>query len=53
MHLQKQKRLSDSSWLLQMRDLAPEEFVCWLIEWGVLALLRRQEGANRNPSPGH
>jgi hypothetical protein len=52
MSLQKQQRLSDSSWLLQMRDLAPEEFVYWLIEWGVIALLRRQDGANRNPPPG-
>lgn len=33
MHLQEQQQLSDACWLLRTRDLAPEEFVYWLIEW--------------------
>ena len=36
-----QQRQSDSSWLLQRRDLAPEEFATYLIELGALALRRR------------
>lgn len=36
-----QQRQCDSSWLLQMRDLAPEEFATYLLELGTLALRRR------------
>ncbi|CAG8863977.1 hypothetical protein [Pseudomonas fluorescens] len=41
MQLPEQQRQSDSSWLLQMRDLAPEEFATYLLELGTLALRRR------------
>lgn len=47
MHLQEPQQLSDALWSLHRRDLAPEEFVYWLIEWGVHALLVRQAGAAR------
>jgi|LNAP01.1.fsa_nt_gb hypothetical protein len=36
-----QQRQSDSSWLLQRRDLAPEEFATYLLELGTLVLQRR------------
>lgn len=52
MRLQEPRRLSDSSWLLQMRDLAPEEFAYWLIEWGALVLLRRQNSSQLHQTPG-
>jgi hypothetical protein len=52
MHPLEQQRLSDSSWLLQMRDLAPEEFATYLLELGTLALRRRMSCANRKtPAP--
>ncbi|MEN2396519.1 hypothetical protein [Pseudomonas halotolerans] len=35
------QRLADSSWLLQVRDLVPEESIYWLIEWGAMQLLQR------------
>ncbi|EJM41243.1 hypothetical protein PMI26_03670 [Pseudomonas sp. GM33] len=52
MHLPEQQRQSDSFWLLQMRDLAPEEFATYLLELGTLAL-RRRRGAptSRYPRP--
>lgn len=33
MHLE-QQQVTDDFRLLHMRDLAPEEFVSWLLEWG-------------------
>jgi hypothetical protein len=47
MHPQEQQRLSDSSWFLQRRDLAPEEFATYLLELGTLALRRRLSCADR------
>ncbi|CRM33604.1 hypothetical protein [Pseudomonas sp. 22 E 5] len=41
MHRPYAQRLSDASWLLQVRDLVPEESACWLIEWGAMKLLHR------------
>ena len=41
MQLPEQQRQSDSSWLLQRRDLAPEEFATYLLELGTLVLRRR------------
>lgn len=46
------QRLPDASWLLQMRDLAPEESAYWLIEWGAMKLLYRRQVAKRSQSPG-
>lgn len=45
MHRQYAQRLSDSSWLLQVRDLVPEESAYWLIEWGAMKLLHRAAAA--------
>jgi hypothetical protein len=52
MQLPEQQRQSDSSWLLQRRDLAPEEFATYLLELGTL-VLRRRLGAPtaRQPRP--
>ncbi|WP_350580669.1 hypothetical protein [Pseudomonas sp. HY2-MNA-CIBAN-0224] len=47
MHLQEQQQLSDACWLLRTRDLAPEEFVYWLIEWCAQALRARKAGDAR------
>ena len=47
MHRQFSQRWSDSAWLLQMRDLVPEESVYWFIEWGVMQLLHRRQIAKR------
>jgi hypothetical protein len=47
-----QQRQSDSSWLLQMRDLAPEEFATYLLELGTQALRRRLVAPTaRQPRP--
>lgn len=51
MHRQLSQRLSDAFWLLHMRDLAPEESACWLIEWGVMKLLHRRRIAKRGQLP--
>lgn len=52
MQLPKQQRQSDSSWLLQRRDLAPEEFATYLLELGTLALRRRLVAPTvRQPRP--
>ncbi|WP_165798715.1 hypothetical protein [Pseudomonas laurylsulfativorans] len=52
MQLPEQQRQSDSSWLLQMRDLAPEEFATYLLELGTLALRRRLAApTSRHPCP--
>ncbi|MNX32872.1 hypothetical protein D3C86_630890 [compost metagenome] len=52
MHLPEQQRQSDSSWLLQRRDLAPEEFATYLLELGTLALRRRLVApTSRYPRP--
>ena len=53
MHRHCSQRLADSSWLLQRRDLAPEESASWLIEWGAMKLLHRRQSAKRSPSPKH
>lgn len=45
MHRPYLPRLADSSWLLQRRDLVPEESVYWLIEWGAMKLLHRAAAA--------
>lgn len=44
------QRLTDSSWLLQRRDLVPEESAFWLIEWSAMKLLHRRQIARRDPS---
>ena len=49
MHRHDSKRLTDSSWLLQRRDLAPEESAYWLIEWSAMQLLQRRQIAKRDP----
>lgn len=48
MHLE-QQRVSDDFRLLHMRDLAPEEFVSWLLEWGACALRARQASTAGKP----
>lgn len=53
MHRHCSPPLADSSWLLQRRDLVPEESAYWLIEWGVMKLLQRRQIAQRGPSPKH
>nr|WP_259284217.1 hypothetical protein [Pseudomonas sp. 1079] len=50
MHRHSAPRLADSSWLLQRRDLAPEESAYWLIEWGAMQLLHRRQVAKRPPA---
>ncbi|CAI8803894.1 hypothetical protein EMIT051CA3_20179 [Pseudomonas chlororaphis] len=51
MHRHYSQRLADSSWLLQRRDLTPEESAYWLIEWGAMQLLHRRQIAKRDQSP--
>ena len=51
MHRHSAPRLADSSWLLQRRDLAPEESAYWLIEWGTMQLLHRRQVAKRTLPP--
>lgn len=53
MHRHCSPPLADSSWLLQRRDLVPEESAYWLIEWGVMKLLQRRQIAQRGQSPKH
>lgn len=53
MHRHFSQRLADSSWLLQRRDLVPEESVYWLIEWVTMKLLHRRQIAKRAPLPTH
>lgn len=48
MHRHYSQQLADSSWLLQRRDLAPEESAYWLIEWGTMTLLHRRQVAKRD-----
>lgn len=43
--------LADTSWLLQRRDLVPEESAYWLIEWGAMKLLHRRQAAKRGQPP--
>lgn len=43
--------LADTSWLLQRRDLVPEESAYWLIEWGAMKLLHRRQTAKRGQPP--
>jgi len=47
MHPQEQQRLSDSSWVLQRWDMAPEEFATYLVLLGALVLQRRWSGTHR------
>jgi hypothetical protein len=51
MHRHTSQRLADSSWLLQRRDLAPEESAYWLIEWGVMHLMQTADRQAR-PATG-
>ncbi|OTH01110.1 hypothetical protein, partial [Pseudomonas aeruginosa] len=51
MHRHSSPRLADCSWLLQRRDLAPEESAYWLIEWGTMQLLHRRQVAKRTLPP--
>lgn len=51
MHRPYSQQLADSSWLLQRRDLAPEESAYWLIEWGAMTLLHRWQVAKRDLPP--
>lgn len=51
MHRHSSPRLADSSWLLQRRDLAPEESAYWLIEWRTMQLLHRRQVAKRTLPP--
>lgn len=44
MHSQKKQHLNDAHWLLHRRDLAPEEFAVYLIEWSALMLRQRLNG---------
>lgn len=41
MRVQQQQRMVDEFRWLHMRDLAPEKFLSWLIEWGTCALRAR------------
>ena len=52
MHRPLSQRLPDASWPLHMRDLAPEESVYWLIEWGAMKLLHRRRETTPPPPPG-
>ncbi|MGA9702437.1 hypothetical protein [Pseudomonas sp.] len=51
MHRPYSQQLTDSSWLLHRRDLAPEESAYWLIEWGAMTLLHRRQVAKRDLTP--
>lgn len=48
MHLGQQRVTDDFRWLYR-RDLAPEEFVSWLIEWGACVLRARLASAAGKP----
>ena len=50
MHRHCSQQLADFSWLLQRRDLVPEESAFWLIEWGAMKLLHRRQIAKRGQS---
>lgn len=51
----KQQQVADEFRWLHMRDLAPEEFLSWLLEWGACAVRVRQANAahinERVPEP--
>ncbi|RSC26432.1 hypothetical protein EGT09_08390 [Pseudomonas putida] len=51
----KQQQVADEFRWLQMRDLAPEEFLSWLLEWGACAVRARLANAcfetERVPEP--
>lgn len=58
MHRQLSQPSPDAFWLLQTRDLVPEESAYWLLEWGALKLLHRRQvvdyldvSAARTPEP--
>lgn len=51
----KQQQVADEFRWLHMRDLAPEEFLSWLLEWGACAVRARLANAahinERVPEP--
>lgn len=47
MQFKQQQQVADELKWLQMRDLAPEEFLSWLLEWGACAVRARLTSAAR------
>ncbi|WP_338513069.1 hypothetical protein VRC24_13185 [Pseudomonas poae] len=45
MYRQPSQPSPDAFWLLQTRDLVPEESAYWLLEWGALKLLHQRRTA--------
>jgi hypothetical protein len=55
MQFTQQQQVADEFRWLHMRDLAPEEFLSWLLEWGACAMRARLASAaldtERVPEP--
>lgn len=49
MRSQKTRHQTDAHWLLHRRDLAPEEFAVYLIEWSALVLRQRLNSLHSTP----
>ncbi|RYY58388.1 MAG: hypothetical protein EOO12_17225 [Chitinophagaceae bacterium] len=47
MQFKQQQQVADEFRWLHMRDLAPEEFFSWLLEWGACAVRARLANASR------
>ncbi|MGG5290229.1 hypothetical protein [Pseudomonas shirazensis] len=45
MQFKQQQQVADEFRWLHMRDLAPEEFLSWLLEWGACAVRARLANA--------
>ncbi len=50
MRFEQQQQVADELRWLHMRDLAPEEFLSWVLEWGGCAVRARWGGACLMPS---
>lgn len=48
MQFKQQQQVADEFRWLHMRDLAPEEFLSWLLEWGACAVRARLANASLN-----
>ena len=51
MQFQQQQQVADEFRWLHMRDLAPEEFLPWLLEWGACVLRARLASTTGNADP--
>ena len=47
MQFKQQQQVADEFRWLHMRDLAPEEFLSWLLEWGACTVRARLACASR------